>query len=348
MGNLIKKNKQELGVTHWEEIDSTPPGRLQGFRWSRVRLMLRFARSVWQALAPCDPKDEPRVLHVHTGGFYSFFEKAFFVALGRVRGAGTMLHVHGAGFDRFCMSAGPILQSIIALLLRMPDRVIVLSPYWAQVVRRVLPSIGAKQICVLPNGVHVPDPSISRRDDSEDPFRVIFIGCVGDRKGCGEILEAAARLADFQDVQFHLFGGGDFEGDLRRYRGRAASRRLTNVHFLGHTTGRDKARMLRRADLFVLPSRGENLPIALLEAMAYGLPVVVTRVGAMPEVVGPENGVVIAPRDAEGLAQAIKHMYERPEERSAMGARNARRVREQYGAGRFIARLRAIYASLTG
>ncbi len=346
VAQLIRRNREALGVRAWTEIDTTLPGRRQGFRWSRMRLTMQFARAIWRALAPSGAQDEPRVLHVHTGAFHSFFEKSLFIALGRLRGVRTILHIHGSGFDRFYTSAGPLGQRLVARLLRMPDRVIVLSSYWKDVVRQIRPDSANEQICVLHNGVEVPD--VPKRDARQAPFKVIFIGCVGDRKGCAELLDAAARLAGVQDVQFYLLGGGDFEGDLRRYKREAALRRLANVHFLGHTTGREKEQMLRNADLFILPSHAENFPIALLEAMAYGLPVVATQVGAVPEVVEEENGLLVAPRDAEALAGAILHLYEHPGKRVAMGRKNAQKVRDRYSASRFVAGLRAIYAALEG
>jgi glycosyltransferase involved in cell wall biosynthesis len=105
--------------------------------------------------------------------------------------------------------------------------------------------------------------------------------------------------------------------------------------------------LLAGAQGFVLPSLNENLPMALLEAMAMGLPVVVTAVGAMPEVV--RNGVegLIVPADAaEALAEALDALARQPQLRAEMGDAAAQRCHSLYGIERMVESLISIYAEL--
>jgi glycosyltransferase involved in cell wall biosynthesis len=159
-------------------------------------------------------------------------------------------------------------------------------------------------------------------------------------------LEAANQLSDQSNIQFYFLGTGEQEGDLERYKKRGRDMGLSNVHFPGYVSGDQKAEQLRQADLFVLPSRADNFPISLLEAMSYGLPVVVSDVGAMEEVVSKENGIVIPPRDTEALVDAIEFMYYHPERREEMGRNNMRTVTDQYSASQYIDSLESIYMSL--
>ena len=101
------------------------------------------------------------------------------------------------------------------------------------------------------------------------------------------------------------------------------------VTFLGNR--RDIPELLRVFDLFVLSSVKEGLPIVLLEAMAAGLPVVATAVDGNPElVVHQETGLLVPPRDAEALAEAICDLLEHPEKAQRMGRRGQERVRQHF------------------
>lgn len=109
---------------------------------------------------------------------------------------------------------------------------------------------------------------------------------------------------------------------------------------------RDVAALVSAADLFVLPSLTEAMPLALLEAMSAGVPVVATRVGGVPEVV--EDGVtgrLAAPRDEAGLAEAIAAMLKDRPSALRMGRAGQARVRALYGAAGWARRLEDIYVS---
>jgi glycosyltransferase involved in cell wall biosynthesis len=100
------------------------------------------------------------------------------------------------------------------------------------------------------------------------------------------------------------------------------------VRFLGPLAREGVAELMRRADLLVLPSLHENLPVVLAEAAASGLPAVATRVGGAEEVLDPEAGTLVAPRDSQALAGAIRHWLDRPRPDTAP---MAARARERFG-----------------
>ena len=110
---------------------------------------------------------------------------------------------------------------------------------------------------------------------------------------------------------------------------------------------RDTAAFLQALDVFVMPSLSEGLPVALLEAMACGLPVVVTRVGAMPDVVdGGALGLVVPVGDEEALADAIAVLLDDRSRARALGEAGMRRVRERFSAARMVREYEAIYRRL--
>jgi glycosyltransferase involved in cell wall biosynthesis len=118
-----------------------------------------------------------------------------------------------------------------------------------------------------------------------------------------------------------------------------------HVHFLG--SRRDIPRLLRAFDVFVLPSHQEGLGLAIIEAMAAGLPVVATRVGGIPEVVvEEETGLLVEPRNPPGLAEAIIHLLTNAHTRRQMSSKGRQRVEAYFTAQRTAANLTALYYRL--
>ena len=151
---------------------------------------------------------------------------------------------------------------------------------------------------------------------------------------------AAAVLARRADMRFLLAGDGPLIDECRT---RAEARGVADaILFLGHRD--DVADLLAAADLFVLPSRFEGLPLAVLEAMAAGLPVVSTRVGGTDEVVLEGlTGRLVQPGDNHELAGAIVDIVSDPEKAAAMGAAGRRRFDAHFAAARMATETKELY-----
>jgi len=142
-------------------------------------------------------------------------------------------------------------------------------------------------------------------------------------KGLDVLLAACARVR--MPVRLDVFGDGSLREELVR---QAAGLGL-DAEFHGFVP--DVRDRLAAADVFVLPSRGDNAPMSILEAMACGLPVVSTRVGGIPELVSDgETGLLVAPDDPAGLATAIETLAANADLRARLGARGAVRVSEEF------------------
>jgi glycosyltransferase involved in cell wall biosynthesis len=160
---------------------------------------------------------------------------------------------------------------------------------------------------------------------SDDPV-IVCIARLEMRKGIHLLLEALAHLLkDFPACKCLLVGEGPSRQELIK---RASELGLTSAAiFVGHA--KDVRPYLEAADLFVLPSFKEGLPLSLVEAMAYGLPAVVTDVGGNAEVVlQGHNGLVVEPGSVERLTDAIKHLLANGEERRRMGKNGLERAKE--------------------
>ena len=145
------------------------------------------------------------------------------------------------------------------------------------------------------------------------------------RKGIDVLLEASARLATPHRLV-------DLRGrPAARGAGGGSARPGAPAEFPGFVS--DVEERIAELDVFVLPSRGENLPIAILEAMAAAVPVVATRVGGVPEVVVEgETGLLVEPEDAGGLAAALDRVASDEAFRRRLGQAGATRIVEHFDA----------------
>jgi glycosyltransferase involved in cell wall biosynthesis len=206
----------------------------------------------------------------------------------------------------------------------------------AQLEREQVP---ADRLRLIPNGL---DPAGFRPAAPRAAIReIVTVANLRPEKGHDTLLAAAPRiLASHPDVTFTFAGGGPRRDALETLT-RALS--LTDrVRFLGEC--RDVPSVLAGADLFVLPSRSEAFPNAVLEAMAAGLPVVATDVGGIPEIVrNGENGVLVRPDDADALADAVIGLMNRPTHAAALGRAARADVERHYTLDRMVEAFEHLY-----
>ena len=199
--------------------------------------------------------------------------------------------------------------------LRLADHIVAVSGDLLETLRRDAPV--PRPISVIHNGIDgerfaAADGSELRRElgIAADEF-VIGTGVViSEQKGIPYLLEAAKTVLEKESrARFVIAGDGPLREALERQAaGLGFGERLL---FLGHRS--DMPRVISMFDLYVLPSLWEGLPLALLEALAMGKPVVCTRVGGNPEViVDGENGWVVPPKDSNALSQAMLRVLRDP------------------------------------
>lgn len=212
--------------------------------------------------------------------------------------------------------------------------------------------VPAHKIRVIYNGI---DPNQFQVCESQTvvrrslglPVGVPLIGCVARLepvKGHSYLIDAMAEIrAHLPQAILLIVGTGTAQVTLRekvRKQGLSGA-----VLFLGER--QDIPTLLRAMDLFVLPSLDEGLGIALLEAMAMGLPVVATNVGGIPEVVdNGRTGILVPPQDSEALAQAVIALLRDEKRRQRMGMLGKERALSQFTAQRSAAQLETLYRSL--
>jgi glycosyltransferase involved in cell wall biosynthesis len=188
---------------------------------------------------------------------------------------------------------------------------------------------------VLGNGV-------DEAEETADGDAVVFVGRLTEQKGVHVLIEALADL----DERLLVVGDGAERGNLVR----RARTRGVDAEFVGEVDPDAVSEYLRRGKVFVLPAvRGEGLPNAMLEAMAVGLPVVVTDTGGVADAVEEgETGFVVDPGDAGALSDRIERLSADGERRREMGVAAREYVRETHGWDRIVGELEEVYDDVAG
>ena len=155
-----------------------------------------------------------------------------------------------------------------------------------------------------------------------DCIKVMYAGWINVAKGCREILTVARQLPE---VKFILLGPvkADMEFQVQSL--------PANVALGGEVTRQIALQQMSASDLFLFPSRTEGFPNAVLEAMAVGLPVVATRVGAIPEMIEDgKGGLLVSRPDTDELVSALRTLIADPKMRLQMGEFNRRKAQTEY------------------
>jgi glycosyltransferase involved in cell wall biosynthesis len=180
-------------------------------------------------------------------------------------------------------------------------------------------TFGEVTLQFIPNAVDLPAspvrPDVRRRTS---PKRVVFLGRLAiDHKGLDLLLEGYARhIEQSSDQQTELvIAGPDFRDGLRRLRTIAASLGLrSRIHFPGPRYGPDQESLFESAYVFVHTSRWEGMPLAVLEAMASGCPVLITAATNLAQYVDDFGAGVVVEGSAEGIADGLTHVLGAPVE----------------------------------
>ena len=212
------------------------------------------------------------------------------------------------------------------------------------------PRLRPERVAVVPNGVEPerwtapPEEGRTARRElgvPEGAPLAVTVAALRPGKGLRDLLAAVpAVLERVPAARFLVVGDGPLAGEL------AAAARGLGGRVLLAGFRRDPPALLAAADLFVLPSRDDALPTALLEAMAAGLPVVAGDAGGIPEIVAPGTGRLVPPGDPRALAAAVAELLASPSERAALAAAGRARVRRRFTASAWCERLLDLYGEL--
>lgn len=250
---------------------------------------------------------EIRIVHIHGSSKGSFYRKFILFLIAKfIFQKKVVYHMHGGGFDRFFDNSGKGLSRCISTLINKADAVVCLSKSWEKYFRN---NFNPKVLRIINNPIEMVD---ELRFEKLEVVTFLFLGKICDQKGVFDLLHIIKdNKQAYVGKAIFRFGGN---GEIERLRDFISANDLADlVFFEGWVSGLIKHSLLSTANVYILPSYIEGLPVSILEAMNYGLPVISTEVGGIPEIVSNDiNGFLITPGDTLAIKNAIDYFITHP------------------------------------
>jgi len=214
-------------------------------------------------------------------------------------------------------------RTIFNFLFKSANNVISLGGRLTPILQKIS---GKQKVVVLSNAVNVPSPPA--RNFNNPVLRFLFVGRFAFNKGINVLIEAVKQLnEEGYENRFHF----DLVGKGPLYEEYSGKYKFNNLNFEGFADDERLVQLYRVDDVFVLPTLFEGMPTVVLEAMAHGMPVIVTDVGATLEMVDKSNGYIIEKNDVQSLKRAILDYAQLNEtERAAMSEASYKKVKEKF------------------
>ena len=272
-------------------------------------------------------KEPNSVVHIHGASFNSFYRKFIFIKVSQLFGSKVVYHIHGGQFQFFYETANRRAQNLISNAVNSVDCIICLSGNWRNF---FVSNFKPKKIEVIANIIPQRN-SISRSDALNTfPLNFVFLGDISKPKGVWWLMETCTEnKLDWEGkIKIKLAGKGEILSLLQDIEKNDLEKIM---EYVGWISGDEKEQMLKTSDVFILPSYNEGLPISILEAMSYSLPVISTNVGGIPEIVEQhKNGILVEPGNSEQLTEAIDFAINNSKKFLSYGAKNLERVKHHF------------------
>ena len=238
------------------------------------------------------------LVHIHTSEPPSALRKCLFISFAKICRKKVIVHFHAFSPDTTVNSK---YRWIYHYLFNRADRVIVLSEMWKEYVNNALQLNDKLQVIYNPCTTEI------LKEKHEKKNIILYAGTLNIRKGYADMIKAFALVAKtYPDWLIVFAGNGEIE------QGRKLSEKLginKQTEFLGWVNGYEKDKAFKEATIFCLPSYAEGFPMAVLDAWAYGLPVITTPVGGIPDIAkNGKNLLLFKPGDIKSLADQLEKL----------------------------------------
>ena len=284
-------------------------------------------------------------VHVNMAERLSLFRKSAVVVMCRTLGIPVVLHVHAAQLPHFYRRLPGLLQRTTRWVFSLPAVCVVLGEEAKRFITEEL-MVPCHRVEVIINGV--PEPSHQRRVVAESPIqRIFFLGNLLERKGVSDLLQALSLPGfDAMRLEVTLSGGGD----ITAYQAKAQQLGIANfVRFTGWADQQQVAQLMAQADVLILPSYDEGLPLVILEALANSVAVVCTPVGEIPAILSDGvNACFVQPGDVSGIAHALQRVLNEPLLRQTLEQNGRRLYEEKFSFARFFTSVARLHQSHFG
>lgn len=254
-----------------------------------------YVMLVWKLMTDKDIQ----IVHIHSASNVSFWRKSYAIRIAKAMGKKVVFHCHGGGFKEFRENNRDKVDAILSKV----DCIVCLSDVW----KEYFEGIGCKNVTIIKNVIGDPKPMSIKKDGL---IHFLFLGLICDNKGIFDILSVTSEHKEDLVGKILLHVGGD--GQTERLLSKIKEYGIEElVVFEGWVDKEKKQHLLKLADVFLLPSYIEAVPISILEAESYHKPVITTNVGGIPSIVKDQvSELFVRPGNADDIYSAMKKMSE--------------------------------------
>lgn len=332
---MTQARDQKNASARLEGLDT----RGQGSALSSLKVLARAVHTLWQG----HRRGDVAGVHIHLAERLSLLRKTVLMLACQALSLPMIVHLHAAQFAQFYQRLPRFARWLTRRILQIPPVIVVLGPASRRFVTEVL-EVPTAKVRIVPNGV---PPAPLPRSLQTRTRQILFVGNLSERKGVGDLLQALSLPGwDRAHTRVILAGGGDVAG----YRHQAQALGLGDwVEWTGWVEREQVAQLMASADILVLPSYDEGLPLVILEAMAQAVAVVCTPVGEIPELMEDgQHALFVTPGDPQGLARQLQRLLHDEPLRLQLAQAGQQLHRREFSMATFDSRIAELHQEFFG
>ena len=315
-----------------------------GSKFAKLKKVMKAYRQFNRLL---NSDNRPELVHMHTSFGPSFYRSVLFINKAASAGIPIVNHIHGADFDEFYRNASENKKKKIRKIYGKCDEIVTLSDEWKDMIAETTDADKIHVICnySMPQAKEEIEHIAEKRYNDH---QVLFLGEIGKRKGAYDLPDIITAVCEKDpNVEFVIAGEGSAKEDVQRLIQKSY---IDNVRFPGWVRGAEKKKLLMESSVYFLPSYQEGMPMSILDAMGYGLPVVSTDIGGIPQIVrnsdDGENGILCRPGDKDAMADALLSYLTDEKLQHAAGVKSLEIVKNEYSLEKHIDKIEDVYSKL--
>jgi len=339
--------RDKFNLIHLDTSDRRSLSNIGKIDFTNVYLTIKhFLKFLWYCI-----KERPAIVYVPISQTtLGYLRDCFFLIPAKLFYRKVIIHLHGGYFRNFYEQSNGLMKILIRWTLKDVQRAIVLGESLRYIFKDLIPK---KRITVVPNGLDGKIFDIydtNRATKQKERYRILFLSTLVRSKGFIDVIKAIPEVIRYHsnDIEFV------FAGELNnKWGGRDAAFEFIEqnklhsiVKFRGVVTGNKKIRLLLSSDIFIFPTyyKYEGHPLVILEAMAAGLPVITTNMGAIKEaIIDRINGFIVEKQNPKQIAGKILLLLENEKLRQEMGRKSRERFLKYYTKDKFVENLSKVF-----
>jgi len=264
--------------------------------------------------------DRPDVIHLTTSGQLAVIRDILFLVFARWKSIPTIYHIRFGRMQEIAVK-NTIEWRLISRAMKLASEVMVIDNATYRVIQKRMPKV---KMVYVPNPIDIsnmPQQDISRSKT------IVFLGWVIKTKGIEELLSAWEEIYKVYD-EWKLCIIGPCSNEYLNYLQNKFS--FDGVIYEGEKSHEDAMHLVNSSEIFILPSYTEGFPNVILEAMALSKPVIATRVGAIPDMLADDCGLLINPQDSEDIIEALKSLLANKDARIQIASNANKKLQKNY------------------